>query len=410
MTLAGVSTIPEAPAALEDAPRPIASTLQIIYSFKRGGAETVLLDLANGLCATSHYRPTVVAWREGGPLEAAFGASGADVHVLSRQVRGFRLGPLAALDAWRLVRDIAAIGRAADVRLVHGHMSDGGFLAALVARRQRRPCVVSVYSNHLLPLSIRRGSLRWWVWMTLAAWTFRVADRVIVLSDEIRDSLTARFPVHPEKIRVCPPGVAPVRSRESRAAAREKLGVGADDLVVLFVGRLVENKNQEALIETTRRLLDRGRPATLLLAGDGPDRDRLRSKTAHLGLEARVRILGLYDDLPRLFAAADVFVSASRTEGVSLAVIEAMSAGTPIIATANEGNRNTLSEGCGVLVDSDDPEKLADAVETVMADRGAGDEVIRRARARFESRYDVRRSVESLEAIYDGILSEGART
>lgn len=150
----------------------------------------------------------------------------------------------------------------------------------------------------------------------------------------------------------------------------------SDTVRLCFVGRLVRQKGLDTLLAALAKL-----PATapwrLTLVGDGPARPELSTQADHLGLAERVHFAGwtIRDALPRLLVAHDLFVFPSRDEGMPNAVLEAMAAGLPVIATAIAGNEElVLPDRTGLLVPPDDPDALADAL-----DRCLGDAALRRA-------------------------------
>jgi glycosyltransferase involved in cell wall biosynthesis len=169
---------------------------------------------------------------------------------------------------------------------------------------------------------------------------------------------------------------------------------------VLFcsVGRLNEAKQQVRLLRATRALLDAGVPAALVIAGDGELRESLESETDRLALRERVRWLGARSDVPDLLAAMDVFVLPSRTEGYSLALVEASAAALPIIATAVGGNAEIVQDGVtGRIIPAGDDERLIAAMRELAVDSGLRTALGAQARA-----WALREG--SLDAMCDGYL------
>jgi glycosyltransferase involved in cell wall biosynthesis len=143
---------------------------------------------------------------------------------------------------------------------------------------------------------------------------------------------------------------------------------------LLTVARLVRIKRIDVVLRATKLLLDRGLEVHLTVLGEGPLRDDLLDLARRLDIEDRVELAGLIDDPAKLrdqYEAASVFVLASETEGVSLAAIEAMAAGTPVVATAPGGMEGFLANGSdSIVVREPEPNAFADAIEKLVADHG----------------------------------------
>jgi glycosyltransferase involved in cell wall biosynthesis len=173
----------------------------------------------------------------------------------------------------------------------------------------------------------------------------------------------------------------------ARERARAELGVPPSGAVLGTVARFDSVKGLEVLLEAAARLP----AAALVLIGDGPEAAGLRARARRLGIQTRVVFAGARPDASRWFAALDAYVSASRGEGLSLALLEAMAAGLPVVASRVPGHIDAVAHGeTGTLVPVDDPAALAAASAVFLADparaRAAG--AAGRARARREFAVD----------------------
>jgi len=149
---------------------------------------------------------------------------------------------------------------------------------------------------------------------------------------------------------------------------------------------------------------------SVVLAGEGPERARLEQLAEKLGVSARVTFLGFRSDIPQLLACADVVVLPSLAEGLPLAVLEAMSAGTPLVATAIGGTDEAVTDGVtGLLVPPRDGNALAEAVERVLADPEKAQRRADAAAARVATEFGVERMVARVESVYDEQLKRVRR-
>lgn len=209
---------------------------------------------------------------------------------------------------------------------------------------------------------------------TLDRWSMPAAVLVATVCRSFAEDLLKRRGVRRERLRIQP---VPIRrmgraTEAERAAARKRLGIEEGRPVWLNVGRLSAEKGQDQLLHAlaeSRR--DGGSAAQLLIAGEGPGRQRLEAlaRQLELGPES-VRLLGFQNDVRPLYAAADVFVLPSHSEGSPNVLLEAMDAGVPIVATRVGGVPEMVtSEKDALLVNDFDVTGMAKAVVRVLGDR-----------------------------------------
>lgn len=228
--------------------------------------------------------------------------------------------------------------------------------------------VIPLRFPHLAP---RRH--RWAVRMLLPG-ALRRAARVIAVSEATRRDLLARYRLPPGKVVVVPEAASPRFGRPAEAElTRVRARYGLEAPYVLFVGVLEPKKNLPALLEAVARLCRAGAwgPSRLVVAGaTGWGTDDLEARVARLGLDGVVRWLGPVPeaDLPAVYAGALAFAFPSLWEGFGLPVLEAMAAGTPVVAS-RRGAIPEVTAGAALLVDPDPP-ALAEALGQVLADPG----------------------------------------
>jgi glycosyltransferase involved in cell wall biosynthesis len=159
-----------------------------------------------------------------------------------------------------------------------------------------------------------------------------------------------------------------------------------------MVGRVDATKDHETLIKAVYALSQRESKVRLRIAGDGEKIGPLQRRIAALGMDQDVDFLGPRSDIPELLAQADVFAFSVRPEeGLGIALVEAMAAGVPVVASDVGACREVLDNGtCGLLVEPGNATALADGIERLLRDRSLAGELARRARARVEAVYDRR--------------------
>ncbi|MEO6468369.1 MAG: glycosyltransferase [Acidimicrobiia bacterium] len=193
-----------------------------------------------------------------------------------------------------------------------------------------------------------------------------------------------------------------VRAQTDRAGARLELGLSGDEVVFGTVANFRAQKDYPNLLAAARRLLDAGVPVRILAVGQGPLEPEIRAEHQRLGLESIVEIMGERADAVRVMSACDGFVLASNNEGLPVALMEALALGLPVVATAVGGVPEAIDASNGILVPARDPAALADAIHTLVADPDRRARLGEAARA-SAARFDIRRTVARLEAVYRSV-------
>jgi glycosyltransferase involved in cell wall biosynthesis len=191
-----------------------------------------------------------------------------------------------------------------------------------------------------------------------------------------------------------------------RARLRAEWGVRDDQIVIGSIGRLEPVKGFDVMLEAFARLRQAAAPAgtaRLVIAGDGSQREALEAQASRLGISEHVQLLGWRDDVHDLHAAFDLFTLSSRSEGMSISLLEAMSAGLCPVVTDVGGNAEVLGpELQGLLAGREEPALLARAWEQVLSDPRQRAARASAAQARARSQFDVSLMVSRYEALYAG--------
>ncbi|MDP4511945.1 glycosyltransferase [Nonomuraea turcica] len=321
----------------------------LIGQLGRGGAEAQISMLAQGL----HRRGIEVHMflvSAGGPHEATLRAAGIEIHHL-----GFARLPSGVPDLVRclkgFVRLIAFLRRIrADV--LHAYLFEGRVLGPPAARLARVPLMVAGRRCAGEPEQRHR-----WV-VALERAMIRMTDHVVANAIAVAEEARMIVKIPPQKLSVIYNGL-----QVSAFDQAEPEFIDTDLPVVVCVARLSPQKGHRFLLDAASRLQRRGRPCTFLFVGEGQEHHRLRELANEL--EVDVRFLGDRSDVNALLASADVAVLPSLWEGLSNAIMEAMAAGLPIVATAVGGTPELL-DGRGLLVPASDGEALADGIARVL--------------------------------------------
>ncbi len=357
--------------------------VQVTESLEIGGAERVVVVLANAL-ARRHEVSVVCAKRIGALAEG-----------LDARVTVDCLGKGEGNDP-RLIGHLYQYLRRNRVDVVHTH-DWGVFLDTLIAARlaRVRVCVHTVHGEYMAyppgAWSALKKALRHWL-------ERRVAPRgtIACVSDALRTHVRAEVGIAHEAMVTIPNGIAvgapPVRPLSTH---------GARPVRFITVGRLAAVKNVGMLLEAFAQVVAAHPQVSLRIVGDGPERARLEQQAAQLGVAKQVDFAGFRSDTDALLGAADAFVLASISEGIPMAVLEAMRAALPVVATRVGGIPNTVADGAtGILVESRDVAGLAGALTRIVTERAAAEVMGRAGFERVAALFSMDAMVSGYERLY----------
>lgn len=340
------------------------------------------------------------ATRDNGRRLDAAGVPWLTIPALTREVH-----PSLDLRAlWRLTR----LFRAERPAIVHTHTSKAGVLGRVAARLAGVPVVVHTPHGHVFYGHF--GRLASWVFLqverALTPWT----TALIALTEAERDEHLARHVGRSSRFWVVPSGIDIERFRRKagEAGARpEGFGCPPGATVVGSVGWLTEVKGHRILIEAAARLRDARPNLHVVIVGSGDLRDSLADLAAERGIGDRVHLLDERKDIPECLAAMDLFVLPSLNEGMGRALVEAMAAGRPVIATRVGGVPAIVEEGrTGLLVPPGEPDALAQAMGRLLSDPDWAKGLGTAASRAISERFGAPAMVRAIEAVYEAGMRE----
>jgi len=374
--------------------------LHVITRLDRGGSATNTLLTVAGLAEAFDQTLTYGRNRELPPLATAL-----PERVAMREVPQLVRELAPAQDAGALLA-LYQMMRRRRVDLVHTHTSKAGILGRVAARLAGVPRIVHTPHGHVF--HGYAGAAKTRLFVLLERWAARFTDRIVALTDqEARDHL-ARGIGRPDQFVTIPSGVdlEPFdKPAGDPIALRASLGLPPGAVIVGSVGRLEPIKGHRYLVEAVGLLTPRFPDLHLVLAGDGALRAELTAQARAAGIGDRVRCLGWRDDTPAILDALDVFAFPSLNEGMGRALVEAMAAGCPIVASRAGGIPDVLGDGeAGVLVEPGSSPALAAGIERLLGDPGLCARLAETGRVRAQ-RYGLRTMLDRLEQLYRELLA-----
>jgi len=360
--------------------------IHVIPSLDRAGAEKQLSLLARGL-PREEFDVHVCALTRGGPLESELTAAGIDVAVIGKT---WKIDPSAFARLTRYLRQRSP-------RLVQTWMFAANAYGRAAALRAGVP--------HLI--AGERCVDRWKTWPQLAIdrRLARYTDRIVVNSTGVREFYVRRG-LPEEKFVVIANGIEPAAPRPiTKADLLAELELPADARLIGAVGRLWPQKRVKDLIWAADLLKVIRDDVHLLVIGDGPQRRRLDRYRRQVRITDKVHMLGQRDDVPRLMPHFDCLWLASGYEGLPNAIMEAMAAGVPVVATDIPGNRDlVVPERTGYLVPVGDRAGFARCTQRLLNDSELSARFGHAGRERVLAEFSFERMVERFAALYREVL------
>lgn len=362
----------------------------VIDSLRVGGAQRLISAYASS--ASAHdLAPVIITLRE----------DGAPFILESIRNAGIRVITLSAGSLFnvRRFRRLVQVLKEERIELVQTHLVYANILGTLAARSAGLPVIATLHS-----VAVSEG----WkarVLKVIENYVLRNhATRILAVGQMIADINQDHY--GSRRLDVIPNGIpAPKFSevQERDRLRREIAGDGSD--IVITVGRFSRAKAYEDMIDAFHLLRQKDLNSKLVMVGSGTTLDNIKSRIADLDLNQSVVLTGEREDVHQLLALSDVYASSSQREGLPLAVLEAMMAGLPIVATSVGDIPNVVTEETGVVVPPHHPELLAAAIEQLLKDPNKRRSMGQAAYRRAMNEYTVEAWMKKHLTLYREVLS-----
>ncbi len=354
-----------------------------------GGAETVFIDLATHL-PQDKFRSVIVIRGTGWVYDE-----------LCR--RGFTPVLLEAKGSfnWRYLKSLMSLIRREKVDLIQSHLLGSNVYCALAGLITRRPVVATFHGAVDIGERERLKGLKF------AAINIG-ASSIVAVSDSLRENIVSRTPLRNSKTGVVYNGIDTADfSRPTSDALRSKMGWHTDDIIIGSLGNIRPAKAYDVLLRAAALLKDHSCRFRFVIAGQGKGTlyEYLLKLRNELGLDETVHFLGFNDDPAEFLSNLDLFLLSSTSEGFSIATIQAMAAGLPVIATRSGGPEEIITHAKnGWLVQAGSPEAIAQAIEKLAADRSLSAAIALEGQQHARSTFDISTMLNAYQRIYDDLL------
>lgn len=305
-------------------------------------------------------------------------------------------------DNLRAFKELKKIIEKENYEVIHCNTPMGGIVTRLAARKARKRGTKVYYTAHGFHFYKGAPKKNWIMFYPVEKIFSRITDVLITITQEDYELAKRKF--HCDIERIHGVGVDENRyyavSQEEQIEIRKQFGFSDTQKIILCVGELLPNKNQQMVIRAMPEVVTKYPDIQLLFAGNGPEKERIEKLVKDLGIIKNVKMLGYITNLQEYQKIADLSVSCSKREGLPLNIVEAMLTGTPVIASVNRGHRELIkSEENGYLVDSS--EMMGKMILELLNDNSKRIEISQNA-LKYAKKYSFNNVKQELEQLYFG--------
>jgi glycosyltransferase involved in cell wall biosynthesis len=382
--------------------------MHIILDLKRAGAQEVVRTLSEYLAADDCV-PIVCAFIDGS-VRRDLEALGIKVEMLAPRRYGIVALPRFIADVARIRRELVQMVRKHEIDVVQTHLLEmlDFMVLTLQYGTDLQAILWTIHNVNFLPPTdhwlLKPKRLVYRLLYRLAAGK---VSGFIAVSDEVRESIIRQIGPIQNKVITISNGVDVRRYDLSvdKKRIRQQLGIEPDSRLMVTVGRLTTQKGHCYLITAAAAVVSHYPDAHFLFIGDGELKETLQAQAKALDISEHIHFLGVRNDVPYILAAADLFVLPSLWEGLSIALLEAMASGKPIVATAVSGTTQTMTHGeTGLMIPPRDSRALADAIIRLLSDPAQAQAMGQAAKQHVTMNFSAQKQADEHLALYRRLL------
>lgn len=352
-----------------------------------GGAESMLVNLINRL-DKKKFHPVVCLLKDDEWLYKELIKNNVDVVVIPLKKA---YNPIWIYKALRFVRK-------RNIHLIHAHEFLMNVYGTAVGKLAQIPVITTVHGK----------SYYWEKKHRAYAYKFTAKfSKMITVSEELKHFLKEKIGIDYKNLQTIYNGIdlARFNSHSDCLQKREELNIDKRTKIVGAVGNLYPVKGHTYFLKAAAEILETESDVIFLIIGRGYLAEQLKQEAKDLGIYDYVRFLGFRSDVPELLKIMDIYVSSSLSECLSLSILEAMASGLPVVATNVGGNSEIIADGeNGFLVESEDPNRLADRVLYLIKNDRIAKNIGERGRERIREKFDLKVMIKSYEELYYSLV------
>jgi glycosyltransferase involved in cell wall biosynthesis len=383
----------------EEKPTSKITLLHLIQNLGVGGAEILLLQYIKAL-GTEDYNHLVYSIAAHGPMQQKLASMDIPLAIgpARHSIRHpFRFG----LDIVTLVRDLRRFIGQNRIQIIQSHLPEANQLGVLVGKLSGVPIFTTIHNTNAFEYRQNKQKRVKPLHQLADRCIYRAADRVIAISEEVKHITQQALGIDPLNIVVVKNGIVPTDVEPAPVDLKKELNAADGDLLLIAVGSLTFQKAFEVLIEAAAELVSGNfNGFRVAIIGKGREHQKLQALIGKHGLEQNVKLLGYRGNVMDYLRSSDVFVMPSRYEGLSIAMIEAMACGLPIVASNAPGLRTCIDDQHnGLLFELMNHKDLAEKIKHLAEEKDLRNLLARNARHKFEQTFNMNENILPLKRL-----------
>lgn len=363
--------------------------MHVVQSMNCGGQEKMLISLAEHQRSMGHHS-SICVFEGPGELSDDVEGKQIPIHYLYKKP-GVQLS---------LVFKLRQLLRKQRIDVLHAHNMGPAFYGTIAARLGGAPFILVTRHN--------KDAKHW------NAMLWQMTNIVVAVSRDAKKALLQYNMINPKKVRVIYNGIDVDKYRhgnDSSSSIRSQLQLSDKDIVICSVGRLCYQKDYFTLLDALKIVLSKCPCVKLLIIGDGPLKNELHDYAQKLGIAESVKFLGLRNDIPALLKMCRLFVLSSVSEGMPIALLEAMACSLPCVVTGVGGNVEVVVDGIsGYIVPPKNPELLSDRIIDILKDEQLAQRIGVAAYHRVKEQFTLQRMSEEYFQLYALMIGDKSLT
>ena len=370
--------------------------LHLVQGLGMGGAEVMIIQYIKAL-GTRKYNHYIYCFGDRGPVKEKLEELG--VFICFGKKRASIKNPIKfTISVLVLIKDILKFTKRNYIQIIQSHLRNANQLAVVVSILSGIPAFPTIHNT--MEFVDRRNNFDPRVILHKVVYniTLRLAFRIIAVSTEIKKIIREKLCICDSKIIVIKNGIILNNSKEKQDRKND-LFEASNALKILAVGRLTHQKAMEVLVKATVNLIENEKKDFMvIIVGEGTQRKILEDMIKEFHIGDYIKLVGIRNDVIDLMKEADIFVLPSRYEGLSIAMIEAMAHGLPIIASDAPGIKTYIKSGInGLLFPIEDHKALSKQIQKIAEDNELRKKLSAEGKVSFDNEFNMKRNIVSLE-------------
>lgn len=379
--------------------------LHLVRSLKIAGAEILLVHYIRAL-GTERYEHFVYNFGHDGPIRGRLEDLGISVTIGPK--RASIKNPIKfSISLFSLVNDLIKFIKSNHIQMIQSHLSDANQLAVVVAKLAKIPVFPTIHSTMEFEDIRSKWDPRVCLSKVIYFFISILADRIIAVSEEVKEITRTQFHLKASKIVVVKNGIILREFNTRSAELANEFPDAVNRLKIIAVGRLNYSKGFDVIVRAIAEAVKSGDSRFfVMLVGGGDGKTLIEELINDLGVGSQVKLLGIRQDVVELMRSSDLMVIPSRFEGLSLAMIEAMACGLPIIASDAPGLKTYITnEKTGLLFPLDDHKAMAKCILRLAADKDLRIKLSQEAGKMYKNDFDMYRNIRPLDKLFQKFSS-----